>query len=79
MDDLTGAASANYQAVLDAVTETERMADGENRLRLIKMLHWGGALTIEGAARAIPCGSATAKRWQRLFFVMVARNRGLID
>lgn len=78
-EDLTGVAVANYEAVIEAVNATERMTDGQNRLKLIKMLHWDRTHTLEGAARVIPCGRSTAARWQREFFEMVARNRGLLD
>lgn len=79
MEDLTGVAVTNYEAVLEAVTATERMTDGQNRLKVIQMVHWDRTHTIEGASRVIPCGSATAIRWQRAFFEEVARNRGLLD
>lgn len=79
MGDLTGVAVENYAAVLEAVNVTERMTDGENRLKLIQMLHWDRTHTLEGAAIAIPCSRSTAAYWQRKFFEMVARNRGLLD
>ena len=79
MEDLTGVTVTNYEAVLEAVTATERMTDGQNRLKLIQMIHWDRTHTLEGAAITIPCSRMTAARWQRAFFEEVARNRGLLD
>lgn len=66
-------------AVQEALEETERMADGQNRLKLIRLLHWDRTHTLDGAALAIPCSRRTAAYWQREFFELVARNRGLLD
>ena len=79
MEDLTGVAVVNYEAVLEAVNATERMADGRNRLKVIRMVHWDRTHTLEGAAITIPCSRRTAAYWQREFFETVARNRGLLD
>lgn len=78
---LTGVAFREYMDVKRAIEATEAMPVGDVRLRLIKLLHWDKpfTLTLEGVAQKIPCGRATASRWQRQFFEEVARNRGLID
>lgn len=76
---LQGVALAEREAVARAIEDTERMADGANRLELIKLLHWDRTRTLDGAAGQIPCHRATAARWQREFFEQVARNRGLLD
>lgn len=73
------AAKHDYICVNLAVIETERMTDGESRLKLIRMMHWDKTHTLGGAALDIPCGRSTAARWQREFFEAVARNRGLMD
>lgn len=79
LEDLTGVEAVNCESVLDAVTATERMTNGGNRLKLIKMIHWNRTHTLEGAAVAIPCARSTAAKWQREFFEEVAQNRGLMD
>lgn len=75
----TGVALTNWEAVENAVEATERMGDGQNRLKVIRMVHWDRTHTLEGAAITIPCSRRTAAYWQREFFEMVARNRGLMD
>lgn len=68
-----------FDAVQEAIDKTERMENGVARLKIIQMVHWNRTRTLEGAALSIPCGRATAARWQREFFEEVARNRGLMD
>lgn len=77
--DLHGVDKLNHDAVQAAVEATERMEDGEDRMKLIKLVYWDGTHTIDGAAQKIPCGRRTAMRMQRNFFETVARNRGLLD
>lgn len=67
------------EAVLASIISTKRMKNGEERLEVIKLMHWDKTHTLEGAALSIPCDRATAARWQRSFFEEVARNRGLLD
>lgn len=78
-EQLYGVSYWEREAVLAAVTQTERMEGGGARLKIIKMVHWDKTHTLEGAAMSIPCDRATAARWQRRFFEEVARNRGLLD
>lgn len=68
-----------WTAVGAALCDTERMVDGQSRLKLIRILHWDRTHTLDGAALAIPCSRRTAAYWQREFFEMVARNRDLLD
>lgn len=77
--ELSGVALIDYHAVEDAIDKTEQMTDGQSRLKLIRLLHWNGTHTVQGAADEIPCDKSTAYRWQRRFFEEVARNRELID
>lgn len=78
---MTGVAFREYMDVKRAIEATMAMPNGNARIRLIGMLHWDKPfmLKLEGAAQKIPCGRATAARWQRRFFEDVARNRGLLD
>lgn len=77
--DLSGVAKREYEAVRAAVEATERMEDGEARLKVIRLVHWNRTHTLEGAALTVPCSERTAGRWQRRFFEEVARNRDLLD
>lgn len=77
--ELSGAALRNFVAVDNAVDDTLRMKDGQFRVKLIQLLHRDRKLTLEGAGMAVHCGVATAGRWQKKFFEMVARNSGWID
>lgn len=74
-----GVTKRNCDAVQMAIDLTERMEGGENRLKLIRLMHWDKTHTLDGAAMDIPCSRRTAAYWQREFFEMVARNRGLLD
>lgn len=76
---LSGVAWREREAVRVAIEATQRMVDGQGRLKIIRLLHWDRTHTLEGAALAIPCSRRTAARWQRQFFEEVARGRDLID
>lgn len=65
------------EAVQAAIDATERMEDGENRLKVIRLMHWYGAYTLQGAALQIHCSRSLAAKWQHDFFVEVARHRDL--
>ena len=77
--DLSGVALREHEAVKKAVGDTLKLDGGTNRMSVISMVHWKQTHTLEGAALAVPCGYATAARWQRRFFEEVARNRDLLD
>lgn len=77
--ELYGADKHAQEAVQAAIDATERMVDGEARLKVIRLVLWDGTYQLQGAALQIPCGKSTAARWQKTFFEMVARNRGIID
>lgn len=76
---ISGAELKDWRAVRDAVQITKNIANGENRIKAINLLHWSRTHTLDGAANEIPCDRATVARWQRAFFEEVARNRGIID
>lgn len=77
--ELSGVALKGQNAVKAAIEETERMNGGEERMKLIRMVHFDRTHTLDGAAQEIPCNRATAARWQRKFFEDVARARGILD
>ena len=68
-----------YEAVRRAIEQTERYANGLQRLKIIRMVLWDKRYTLEGAALMIPCGIATAWRWHQEFIRLVASNYGLMD
>ncbi len=77
--ELHGLDRREQEAVQTAINATERMVNGEARLKIIRLVLWDRAHTLEGAALMIPCSKATANRWQRAFFEMVARNRDVLE
>lgn len=68
-----------YEAVAQALQATTRGFNGAARVRLIQLMFWGRRRTLASAARLIPCGEATAKRWHRDFILLVASFYGLLD
>lgn len=77
--ELNGLEKREQEAVQAAIYATERMVNGEKRLEVVRLVLWDGTYTIDGAALMIHCDRATAARWQRAFFEMVARNRDLFE
>ena len=68
-----------YEAVRQAVETTEQYRNGADRLKVIRLVLWDRSHTLEGAALAVPCGIASAKRWHGSFIIQVAKNYGLLD
>lgn len=66
-------------AVSEAVCETERLQDGDDRLKFIRLVFWDKTHTLEGAALAVNCSERTARRWHTDFIKCVARHYGLLD
>lgn len=79
LPELSGAELRWREAIKKAIDVTLMMPDGNNHLKVIRLMYWEGTRTLDGAALAIPCDRATAARWQRKFFEEVARNRDLLD
>ena len=65
-------------AVEAAVKETEQLADGGERLRLIDLVLWKRTHTLQGAARACYVSERTAQEWHRQFIRLVGQKRGLL-
>lgn len=78
-NDLSGVAKREYEAVQAAVGATERMLNGTERLKVIRLVHWDRTRTLEGAALTVPCSRSWAAKWQKDFFEEVAKNMGLLD
>lgn len=77
--DLSRVETMNYEAVKAAIEATQRMDNGEARMKVIRLVHFDRTHTVEGAALTVPCSERTAANWQRKFFEMVARNRHFLD
>lgn len=78
--ELCGVEQMDFKAVDAAIDETVLVEDdGDDRIKLISLVHWTRNLTIDGAAMALNISRRTALRMQRNFFETVARNRGLLD
>lgn len=69
---------AERAAVADAIAETERLADGVERLRLIDLVLWKRTHTLQGAAMAVYVSERTAQEWHRQFIRLVGQKRGLL-
>lgn len=65
-------------AVEAAVKETEQLADGGERLRLIDLVLWKRTHTLQGAALACYISERTAQEWHRQFIRLVGQKRGLL-
>lgn len=61
-------------AVAAAIAQTERMSNGSDQLKLVKMVLIAQTHTLSGAALQVPCCYETAKRWQQQFIKRVAEN-----
>lgn len=77
--ELKGVELLEFNAVDDALDAVLKRADGPAIADVIKLVHFAGTHTIDGAAYEINCSRSTAMRAQRHFFETVARNRGLLD
>lgn len=64
-------------AVEAAIKETEQLADGGERLRLIDLVLWKRTHTLQGAALACYVSERTAQEWHRQFIRLVGQKRGL--
>lgn len=69
---------AERAAVEAAVKETEQLADGGERLRLIDLVLWKRTHTLQGAALACYVSERTAQEWHRQFIRLVGEKRGLL-
>ncbi len=65
-------------AVEAAIKETEQLADGGERLRLIDLVLWKRTHTLQGAALACYVSERTAQEWHRQFIRLVGQKRGLL-
>lgn len=61
-------------AVAAAIAETERMRDGEDRLKLVRMVLFQSSHTLAGASLKIPCSERTAQRYHGDFIRTVGKH-----
>lgn len=78
-DALRGQDLKEYRAVRQAIEETERLPDGQERLSLVRPVLMERSLTLEGAAMKCHVSVATAKRWHQSFIRLTARHMGFLD
>ena len=77
VDRLTDKEQRRYDAVRQAIAETECMKHGRARLELIDRVYWKRSHTLYGAAMCVPVSEATAKRWNGTFVRLVAEKLNL--
>ena len=65
-------------AVEAAISDTEQLIDGSERLRLIDLVLWKRTHTLQGAALACYVSERTAQEWHRQFIRLVGQKRGLL-
>lgn len=77
---LTGWQQREYDAVCRAVSVTERMPDGQLRVRLIRTMYWGTRrYTLPGAAMVCHVSERTAQRWHGEFIRLAASYLGIAE
>lgn len=62
------------KAVAVAIEDTERLLDGDDRMKLIRMVFLKKTHTLQGAALNVPCSYETAKIWTQQFIRLVAKS-----
>lgn len=67
VDRLTDKEQRRYDAVRQAIAETECMKHGRARLELIDRVYWKRSHTLYGAAMCALVSERTAKRWSAEF------------
>lgn len=77
--ELPGTRQREYEAVRRAIAVTALYPNGQSRLKVIRLVLWDRSRTLEGAALAVPCSIATAKRWHGDFIRLVGKMYGLLD
>ena len=68
-----------FDAVREALQETEKMPDGRPKLELIRLVYWKKSHTVDGAGYAIGISSRTARRWHANFVYLVAEKYGIYE
>ena len=77
--ELPSTSQREYEAVRRAVAVTERYRNGQDRLKVVRLVLWDRSHTLEGAALMVPCSMRHAKEWHGEFIRTVAFCYGLLD
>lgn len=73
VDRLTDKEQRRYDAVRQAIGETEAMKHGRQRMELIDRVYWKHSHTLYGAAMCVPVSERTAHTWNAEFIRLVEK------
>ena len=73
VDRLTDKEQRRYDAVRAAISETEVMKHGRQRMELIDRVYWKRSHTLYGAAMCVPVSERTAHTWNAEFIRLVEK------
>lgn len=73
VDRLTDKEQRRYDAVRAAISETEVMKHGRQRMELIDRVYWKCSHTLYGAAMCVPVSERTAHTWNAEFIRLVEK------
>lgn len=73
VDRLTDKEQRRYDAVRAAISETEVMKHGRQRMELIDRVYWKRSHTLYGAAMCVPVSERTAHTWNAEFIRIVEK------
>jgi hypothetical protein len=68
-----------FDAVHRAIETTKRYKNGDDRMKVIKLVLWDKSHTLAGAAIKIHCSEPTVWRWHSEFIRLTASYFGLLD
>lgn len=68
-----------FDAMREAIAETERDPNGQLKLELIRLVYWRRSHTVDGAGYTTGIGARTARRWHANFVYLVAEKYGLYE
>ena len=73
VDRLTDKEQRRYDAVRAAISATETMKHGHQRMELIDRVYWKRSHTLYGAAMCVPVSERTAHTWHAEFIRLVEK------
>lgn len=65
------------EAVSKAIRDTQRLVDGQERLKLINLVFWKQTRTLDGACLACFVSERTGRQWHTDFIRQVCENLDL--
>lgn len=77
--DLSITQQKEFEAVREALEETEALHEGKTRLEIIKLVFWDKSHTLVGAAEKEYCSYETAVNYHRQFIKLVAQKFGIFE